>query len=213
MRIVLLGKPGGGKGTQATLLKEYLDVPQISTGDILRGAVKNATPLGMEAKGYMDQGQLVPDELIRGLIEERLSQDDIKGGFIFDGFPRTLAQAEDLNMIAEKIGISIDKVVYIDVPTENIVRRLSGRRSCTCGAVYHVESKRPRKEWICDVCSGQLYQREDDREDVIKQRIRQYEAQTMPLIEHYEKEGKLVRVDGDQEIEEVFNEIKERLGI
>jgi len=213
MRMILLGKPGGGKGTQATLLKEHLDVPQISTGDILREAVKNGTPLGNEAKNYMDAGKLVPDDLIRGLVEERLSQDDIGKGFIFDGFPRTLAQAEGLKKIADKLGISIDKAVYIDVPTDKIVKRLSGRRSCACGAVYHIESKRPKIEGVCDACSGKLYQRDDDKEDVIKQRIEQYEAQTMPLIDYYRKEGKLVTIDGDQDIDEVFNDIKRGLGI
>ncbi|HPR40996.1 MAG TPA: adenylate kinase [Candidatus Methanofastidiosa archaeon] len=213
MRMILLGKPGGGKGTQATLLKEHLDVPQISTGDILREAVKNGTPLGKEAKNYMDAGKLVPDDLIRGLVEERLSQDDIGKGFIFDGFPRTLAQAEGLKKIADKLGISIDKAVYIDVPTDKIVKRLSGRRSCACGAVYHIESKRPKIEGVCDACSGKLYQRDDDKEDVIKQRIEQYEAQTMPLIDYYRKEGKLVTIDGDQDIDEVFNDIKRGLGI
>jgi len=212
MRMILLGKPGGGKGTQATLLKEMLDVPQISTGDILREAVKNKTSLGKEAKEYMDAGKLVPDALIKGLVEERLTQDDIRPGFIFDGFPRTLAQAEDLKEIADKVGISIDKVVYIDVPTEKIVKRLSGRRSCACGAVYHIESKKPKVDGICDLCSSKLYQRDDDKEDVIKQRIEQYEAQTMPLIDYYGKEGILVTINGDQGIDDVFNEIKEKLG-
>ncbi|MBN1785881.1 MAG: adenylate kinase [Candidatus Methanofastidiosa archaeon] len=213
MKIILLGKPGGGKGTQATLLKEKLDVPQISTGDILREAVKKGTPLGKKAKEYMDAGKLVPDELIKGLVEERLLQDDTKGGFIFDGFPRTLRQAEDLEEISERTGISIDKVVYIDVPTQNIVKRLSGRRSCGCGAVYHIESKPPKRQGICDVCSGKLYQRDDDKEDVINNRIEQYEAQTMPLIEYYKNEGILVTINGDQSINDVFKDIIKGLGI
>jgi len=213
MRMILLGKPGGGKGTQATLLKELLNVPQISTGDILREAVKNETALGKEAKTYMDAGKLVPDGLIKGLVEERLTQDDVKDGFIFDGFPRTLAQAEDLKEISERLGISIDKVVYIGVPTEKIVKRLSGRRSCACGAVYHIESKKPKVEGVCDICSGKLYQRDDDKEDVIKKRIEQYEAQTMPLIDYYGKEGILVTINGDQDIDDVFKEIRDNLGI
>jgi len=213
MKLILLGKPGGGKGTQATLLKEKINVPQISTGDILREAVKKGTDLGKEAKKFMDSGELVPDELIKGLVEERLSMDDVKAGFIFDGFPRTLPQAEDLKEISDKLKVSIDKVVYIDVPTEKIVKRLSGRRSCSCGAVYHIVSKQPKVDGVCDVCSKKLYQRDDDKEDVIQKRIEQYEAQTMPLIEYYKKEGILVTINGDQDINKVFSDIVRDLGV
>lgn len=212
MRIILLGKPGGGKGTQAKMLTERLGIPQISTGDILREAVKRQTPLGIEAKKFMDAGLLVPDCLIKDLIKERLSQEDTKDGFIFDGFPRNLAQAHDLEEISDDLGFSIDKVVYIDVPTEKIVRRLSGRRTCSCGAVYHVESNPPKGEGICDVCGGTLYQRDDDKEDVIKARIEQYENQTKPLIDHYDEKGILVTIDGDQPIDDVFSEIMKKIG-
>lgn len=212
MRIILLGKPGGGKGTQAKMLTEHLGIPQISTGDILREAVKRQTPLGIEAKKFMDAGLLVPDCLIKDLIKERLSQEDTKDGFIFDGFPRNLAQAHDLEEISDDLGFSIDKVVYIDVPTEKIVRRLSGRRTCSCGAVYHVESNPPKQEGVCDACGGTLYQRDDDKEDVIKARIEQYENQTKPLIDHYDEKGILVTIDGDQPIDDVFSEIMKKIG-
>ncbi len=188
------------------MIKENLNIPQISTGDILREAVKNQTPLGIEAKKFMDAGLLVPDYLIKDLIEERLKQDDSKCGFIFDGFPRTIVQAEVLKEISEKIGFEIDRVINIDVPNELIIKRLSGRRSCSCGAVYHVESKKSGKDGICDLCGGLLYQREDDREEVIRNRLEQYEKQTLPLIEYYEKEGKLRTINGDQSIEDVFND-------
>jgi adenylate kinase len=212
MRIILLGKPGGGKGTQAKMLTERLGIPQISTGDILREAVKRQTPLGIEAKKFMDAGLLVPDCLIKDLIKERLSQEDTKDGFIFDGFPRNLAQAHDLEEISDDLGFSIDKVVYIDVPTEKIVRRLSGRRTCSCGAVYHVESNPPKEEGVCDACGSTLYQRDDDKEDVIKARIEQYENQTKPLIDHYDEKGILVTIDGDQPIDDVFSEIMKKIG-
>lgn len=195
------------------MLKEKINVPQISTGDILREAVKNGTDLGKEAKKFMDAGELVPDELIKGLVEERLAMDDVKAGFIFDGFPRTLPQAEDLKEISDKLNVSIDNVVYIDVPTEKIVKRLSGRRSCSCGAVYHIESKKPKVDGVCDVCSKKLYQRDDDKEEVIQKRIEQYEAQTMPLIEYYKKEGILVTINGDQDIDKVFSDIVRDLGV
>ncbi|HHN82045.1 MAG TPA: adenylate kinase [Methanomicrobia archaeon] len=212
MRIILLGKPGGGKGTQAKMLTERLAIPQISTGDILREAVKHQTPLGIEAKKFMDAGLLVPDCLIKDLIKERLSQEDTKDGFIFDGFPRNLAQARDLEQISGDLGFSIDKVVYIDVPTEKIVRRLSGRRTCSCGAVYHVESNPPEEQGVCDACGGTLYQRDDDKENVIKARIEQYEEQTKPLIDHYDDKGILVTIDGDQPIDDVFSEIMKKIG-
>ncbi len=211
MRIILLGKPGGGKGTQATMLKDELGVPQISTGDILREAVKNQTPFGIEAKKFMDAGLLVPDCLIKDLIEERLKGDDTKDGFIFDGFPRTIAQAEALKEIGANLSFDIDAVVNIDVSSESIVKRLSGRRSCECGAVYHVESKQPKKDGICDLCGGSLYQRADDNEEVIRNRLEQYEKQTQPLIDYYEKQGKLVTIDGNKPIPDVFADIKARL--
>lgn len=213
MRIILLGKPGGGKGTQATMLKDRLGVPQISTGDILREAVKRQTPFGIEAKKFMDAGLLVPDCLIKDLIAERLREQDTAEGFIFDGFPRTIAQAEALKEIGASLGFDIDAVVNIDVSSEAIVTRLSGRRSCQCGAVYHVVSKPPEKEGVCDQCGAALYQRSDDQEAVIRNRLEQYEAQTRPLIDLYEKEGKLVTIDGNKQIEVVFADILAALGV
>jgi len=213
MRIILLGKPGGGKGTQATMLKDRLGVPQISTGDILREAVKRQTPFGIEAKKFMDAGLLVPDCLIKDLIAERLQEQDTAKGFIFDGFPRTIAQAEALKEIGASLGFDIDAVVNIDVSSEAIVTRLSGRRSCQCGAVYHVVSKPPEKEGVCDQCGAALYQRSDDQEAVIRNRLAQYEAQTRPLIDLYEKEGKLVTIDGNKQIEVVFADILAALGV
>ena len=213
MRIILLGKPGGGKGTQATMLKDRLGVPQISTGDILREAVKRQTPFGIEAKKFMDAGLLVPDCLIKDLIAERLQEQDTAKGFIFDGFPRTIAQAEALKEIGASLGFDIDAVVNIDVSSEAIVTRLSGRRSCQCGAVYHVVSKPPEKEGVCDQCGAALYQRSDDQEAVIRNRLEQYEAQTRPLIDLYEKEGKLVTIDGNKQIEVVFADILAALGV
>ena len=213
MRIILLGKPGGGKGTQATMLKDRLGVPQISTGDILREAVKRQTPFGIEAKKFMDAGLLVPDCLIKDLIAERLQEQDTAKGFIFDGFPRTIAQAEALKEIGASLGFDIDAVVNIDVSSEAIVTRLSGRRSCQCGAVYHVVSKPPAKEGVCDQCGAALYQRSDDQEAVIRNRLEQYEAQTRPLIDLYEKEGKLVTIDGNKPIDVVFADILTALGV
>ena len=213
MRIILLGKPGGGKGTQATMLKDRLGVPQISTGDILREAVKRQTPFGIEAKKFMDAGLLVPDCLIKDLIAERLREQDTAEGFIFDGFPRTIAQAEALKEIGASLGFDIDAVVNIDVSSEAIVTRLSGRRSCQCGAVYHVVSKPPKKEGVCDQCGAALYQRSDDQEAVIRNRLEQYEAQTRPLIDLYEKEGKLVTIDGNKPIDVVFADILTALGV
>ncbi len=213
MRIILLGKPGGGMGTQATMLKDRLGVPQISTGDILREAVKRQTPFGIEAKKFMDAGLLVPDCLIKDLIAERLREQDTAKGFIFDGFPRTIAQAEALKEIGASLGFDIDAVVNIDVSSEAIVTRLSGRRSCQCGAVYHVVSKPPKKEGVCDQCGAALYQRSDDQEAVIRNRLEQYEAQTRPLIDLYEKEGKLVTIDGNKPIDVVFADILAALGV
>jgi adenylate kinase len=195
------------------MLKDRLGVPQISTGDILREAVKRQTPFGIEAKKFMDAGLLVPDCLIKDLIAERLREQDTAKGFIFDGFPRTIAQAEALKEIGASLGFDIDAVVNIDVSSEAIVTRLSGRRSCQCGAVYHVVSKPPKKEGVCDQCGAALYQRSDDQEAVIRNRLEQYEAQTRPLIDLYEKEGKLVTIDGNKPIDVVFADILAALGV
>lgn len=214
MNLILLGPPGSGKGTQGRKLAERLGIPQISTGDILREAVREGTPLGMKAKAYMDQGKLVPDEIVIGIIRERLEAKDTKKGAIFDGFPRTVPQAEALDRIMEELGRKIDAVIDIEVSDEEVLRRLTGRRTCRdCGAMYHVVFNPPKKEGLCDVCGGELYQRDDDKEETIKNRLRVYREQTEPLETYYEQKGILRRVKGEASIEEVEKEILEFLGI
>jgi adenylate kinase len=188
MKLILLGPPGAGKGTQAEILSRELSIPTISTGNILRAAVKNGTPVGLKAKEYMDAGKLVPDEVIIGVISERLAESDCAGGFILDGVPRTIPQAEAL----EKAGILFDKVISIEITDEEIVERMSGRRVCTvCGAPYHVTSKPPKKEGVCDACGGKLELRGDDRPEVVKDRLQVYHAETEPLKDFYGKRGLL----------------------
>lgn len=209
MNIILLGPPGAGKGTQAEILKEKLSIPSISTGNILREAVKNGTDLGKKAKEYMDKGDLVPDSLIVGILKERLSEPDCKNGFILDGVPRTLAQAEAL----EQMGIPIDTVIEIEADDDTIVRRLSGRRVCAkCGATYHMETKPPKKEGVCDVCGGELTQRKDDQAETVKDRLRVYHEQTEPLSAFYDRQGKLVRVKGQNSIDETTAMVLAALG-
>ncbi len=209
MNIILLGPPGAGKGTQAEILKEKLSIPSISTGNILREAVKNGTDLGKKAKDYMDRGDLVPDSLIVGILKERLSEPDCKNGFILDGVPRTLAQAEAL----EQMGIPIDTVIEIEADDDTIVRRLSGRRVCAkCGATYHMETKPPKKEGVCDVCGGELTQRKDDQAETVKDRLRVYHEQTEPLSAFYDRQGKLVRVKGQNSIDETTAMVLAALG-
>jgi adenylate kinase len=208
MRIIMLGAPGAGKGTQASMISEKYGILQISTGDILRAAVREGTQLGIEAKKYMDRGELVPDEIVIGIVRERIVQDDCKKGFILDGFPRTVVQAEALDRMLEELGISIDYVINIDVPEEEIIKRLSGRRTCrNCQAMYHVIFNPPKKEGVCDKCGGELYQRDDDKEETIRARLEVYKKQTAPLIEYYSKRGKLVNIDGRKGINEIFTEI------
>jgi len=208
MDVILLGPPGSGKGTQAQKMGERYHIPQISTGDILRGAVKERTPLGVEAQGYMDQGRLVPDEVVVGIVRERLMAPDCKGGFILDGFPRTLPQAEALDATLQEMKREIDHVISIEVENEELLRRLTGRRTCrNCGAMYHVIFNPPVKEGICDVCGGELYQRDDDQEDTIRARLKVYEEQTAPLIAYYKNKGLLRTIDGVGEIEEIFQAI------
>lgn len=200
MNLIFLGAPGAGKGTQAETVSQRLSVPIISTGNILREAIKNGTELGLKAAEYIDAGNLVPDDVIIGIVTERLSQSDCAGGFILDGMPRTLAQAEAL----VDMGVSIDRVIDINVPDENIVRRLSGRRVCPdCGASYHVEAKPPVNEGVCDACNGKLAIRDDDSPETVNNRLAVYHKQTEPLVEYYQRLGKLRPIDGTGDVREV----------
>ena len=197
MNLILLGAPGAGKGTQAEVICEHLHIPAVSTGNMIREALKNGTEMGLRAKSYMEEGKLVPDEVVIGIIKDRLQQDDCKGGFILDGFPRTIPQAEAL----DKMGIVIDKVIDIEVPDEKIVERMSGRRVCeSCGASYHLLYKKPKKEGVCGKCGGALVQRKDDHPDTVKERLKVYHEQTEPLKAYYEKQGKLAVVEGQEDV-------------
>ena len=208
MNLILLGPPGAGKGTQAQRIVERYHIPQISTGDILRAAVKDDTPLGMKAKGFMDRGQLVPDEIIIGTMEERLKAKDCAPGFILDGFPRTIPQAEALQSILTKIGKRIDHVINIEVPSEELVRRLTGRRTCkNCGAMFHLVFQPPKKQGTCDRCGGLLYQRADDNEETIRTRLKEYEKQTAPLIQYYRGEKKIRSIQGTGGPDQIFDQI------
>ena len=199
MKLILLGAPGAGKGTQAEVICNALNIPAISTGNLLREAVKNGTALGMEAKTYMDGGKLVPDEIVINILTERLAQDDCQAGFILDGFPRTVPQAETLS----QMGVEIDKVLDIEVPDEKIMQRLSGRRVCEgCGASYHLDYKPSKVEGVCDKCGAKTVQRKDDHPDTIKERLQVYHAQTEPLKDYYQQTGKLVVVEGQEEVAE-----------
>ncbi len=208
MRIVLLGAPGAGKGTQAKKLIEKYGIPQISTGDILRKAVADGTPLGKEAKSYMDKGELVPDSVVIGLVKERLQQDDCKKGFILDGFPRNTSQAETLDKVLDEMGMPLQVALSVDVDFDVLMKRLTGRRTCkSCGQMYNIYFSPPQKEGVCDKCGGELYQRDDDKEETIKKRLEVYESQTAPLIDYYGKKGILKKVNGVGNIEEIFANI------
>ena len=208
MFFVLLGAPGAGKGTQADIIVKEMGLPHVASGDLFRQALKDATPLGKQAESYMKAGKLVPDEITIKMILERIAQPDCKNGCVFDGFPRTLEQAKALDAALEKAGKSIEKAIYIEVPEAALLDRLTGRYVCrVCQTPYHIRNSPPKKEGVCDKCSGELYQREDDKEETIKERLKVYFAQTMPLLEYYEKRGKLLRVNGNQPIEEVGKEI------
>jgi len=208
MNLILLGPPGAGKGTQAQRIMERYHIPQISTGDILRAAVKDGTSLGTKAKGFMDRGQLVPDEIVIGTIEERLKVKDCDPGFILDGFPRTIPQAEALQSILTKIGKRIDHVINIEVPSEELVRRLAGRRTCkNCGAMFHLLFQPPKKQGICDRCGGLLYQRADDNEETIRTRLKEYENQTAPLIQYYRGKKNLRSIQGMGGPDQIFDQI------
>lgn len=213
MKIIMLGAPGAGKGTQAKMIADKYGVPHISTGDIFRANIKNGTELGMEAKRYMDQGLLVPDELTVRILLDRVAQDDCKNGYVLDGFPRTIPQAEVLDSELTKLGDHIDYAINVDVPDENIVKRMSGRRAClTCGATYHIEHVPPKKEGICDVCGSELVLRDDDKPETVKNRLNVYHEQTQPLIDFYTEKGVLKTVDGTVPMEEVFAAITAILG-
>ena len=213
MKIIMLGAPGAGKGTLAIMIGEHYALPHISTGDIFRANIKNGTALGQKAKSYMDQGLLVPDELTCDLVVDRISQDDCKNGYILDGFPRTLAQADALSAALAKTGTDIDYAIDVEVPDEDIVERMSGRRVClTCGATYHVKFNRPAKENTCDHCGDTLHHRDDDKPETVNKRLSVYHEQTQPLIDYYKGKGKLRRVDGTRSVDEVFAQIREILG-
>ena len=212
MNIIIMGLPGAGKGTQAAKIIKKYSIPHISTGDMFRLAIKNETDLGRQAKAFMDQGELVPDEVTVGIVKERLSQSDVKDGFLLDGFPRTVDQAEALNNIMTELGSQIDQTIYVEVPEEELMNRLTGRRICeTCGATYHLVFNPPKTEGICDLDGGKLYQREDDNPETVQNRLEVNIKQTAPLLDFYKGLGVLATVDGSKDIEEVFEEVDEIL--
>lgn len=212
MRLVLLGPPGVGKGTQASAIVSKYKIPHISTGDIFRANIKEGTELGKEAKSYMDKGLLVPDEVVVSIVKDRLTKDDCKEGFLLDGFPRTLEQADALDKELSKLGIKLDKVVNIDADKEILVKRAIGRRICkSCGATYHIEFNPPKVENICDLDGGELYQRDDDIVETVSTRIEVYTNQTKPLIKYYEEKGIILNVDGTRPIDETFDTIVKAL--
>lgn len=213
MKIIMLGAPGAGKGTQAMKIAEKYQIPHISTGDIFRANIKEGTELGKKAKSYMDQGQLVPDELTLELIMDRFQNPDCANGYVLDGFPRTIPQAEALTEALAKKGETIDYAINVEVPDENIINRMGGRRAClACGSTYHIVYAPTRVEGICDRCGEKLVLRDDDKPETVKNRLNVYHAQTQPLIEYYTKQGKLAEVDGTQSMEDVFNAIVKILG-
>ncbi len=212
MQIVLFGPPGAGKGTQAKFISEGYNIPHISTGDILRENVRENTPLGKKAKAYMDKGELVPDTLLIDLVKERLQKPDTRKGFLLDGFPRTLKQAGSLDEILDDINKKLDAVINVEVGANALVQRLSGRRTCkVCGATYNITLNPPKVAGVCDACGGELYQRADDTEAAIKNRISVYCKQTEPLIDYYKKKGLLIDVDGERDIDEVRSDVMKAL--
>ena len=211
--LILLGPPGAGKGTQAGRIVEEYGIPHVSTGDILRGAVKNQTQMGLEAKKYMDAGELVPDSVVIGIVRDRLQEPDTAKGFLMDGFPRTIPQAEALDAALDSLGRAVTKTVVVLVDEEELVRRLSGRRICrVCQAPFHVVFSPPKKEGVCDKCGGELYQRDDDSEATVRNRLEVYRNQTEPLIDYYDQAGLVARVDGAQSPERVYEDIRAALG-
>ena len=214
MKIIMLGAPGAGKGTQAKMIAEKYSIPHISTGDIFRANIKNGTELGKKAKTFIDAGQLVPDELVVDLVIDRFKEDDCKNGYVLDGFPRTIPQAEALDNALKAIGDKVDFAIDVEVPDENIVRRMGGRRACVgCGATYHVEFNPPKVTDVCDVCGEELVLRDDDKPETVKNRLNVYHEQTKPLIDYYEKQGIVHTIDGTQTMEEVFSDIRKILGV
>lgn len=214
MRLVLLGPPGAGKGTQARMLETRLHAPQIASGDLLRAAVRNKTALGLEAKGYMDKGALVPDELVLKLIAERLDRPDAKSSFLLDGFPRSVQQAETLAKMLEARSEQLDKVVAIILPDDEVIKRISGRRTCrNCGAMYHLIYDPPLNMGICNTCQGELYQRDDDAEDTVKMRLEVYAASTRPLLDFYDQKALLAKIDGIGRPEEIEQRILTALNL
>ena len=213
MNIILIGPPGAGKGTQAKRMIDRLQVPQISTGDMFRAAVKDGTPMGKKAKEYMDKGALVPDEVVIGVVNERFGKPDCKKGFILDGFPRTQEQAKALGGLLKKLGTKLDHVVVIEVPDDFLVDRLTGRRTCRgCNYMHHIKYDPPKKPGVCDKCGGELYQRDDDKEETIRQRLKTYHDQTSPLIKYYSSQGVVRKIDGTLSMEQVQNAIKTAIG-
>ena len=213
MKIIMLGAPGAGKGTQAKKIAEKYSIPHISTGDIFRANIKEGTELGKKAKTYMDQGLLVPDELVVDLVVDRVKQDDCAKGYVLDGFPRTIPQAESLDAALEKIGEKIDFAINVEVPDENIVRRMSGRRACLgCGATYHIEHIPPKTEGICETCGKELVLRDDDKPETVTKRLNVYHEQTQPLIDYYTNKKVLAEVDGTKDMADVFADIVKILG-
>lgn len=213
MKIIMLGAPGAGKGTQAKQIAAKYEIPHISTGDIFRANIKEGTALGMEAKSYMDKGQLVPDELTVKILLDRVSKDDCKNGYVLDGFPRTIPQADVLDKAVSELNDKIDYAINVDVKDDNIIRRMSGRRAClNCGATYHIVNVPPKKEGICDTCGSELVIRDDDKEETVKARLIAYHEQTQPLIDYYNNKGILKEVDGTKDMNDVFADIVNILG-
>lgn len=214
MRLILIGAPGAGKGTQAAVLAEKLKIPHISTGDIFRSNIRNGTPLGKMAKEYMDRGALVPDDVTISIVKDRLQQEDCKNGFILDGFPRTIPQAESLEKELEQMDMPLHHVIDISVPDSEIIKRLSGRRVCSkCGAGYHTVYEPPKAEGVCDACGAPVVQREDDREETVLNRLKTYHSQTEPLIGYYRSKGKMLVVDGKNRISDTTAELFKVLGL
>ena len=212
MKIIMLGAPGAGKGTQAKMLADKYKIPHVSTGDIFRANIKNGTELGTKAKVYMDQGMLVPDELTCDLVVDRIKQDDCKDGYILDGFPRTIPQAECLDKALDALNDKIDFAVNVEVPDENIIRRMSGIRAClSCGRTYHIVYNPPKEEGICDECKKELVLRDDDKPETVEKRLKVYHEQTQPLIDYYRNKGVLAEVDGTRDMQEVFTAITDVL--
>ncbi|HHT96709.1 MAG TPA: adenylate kinase [Clostridiales bacterium] len=212
MRIIMLGAPGAGKGTQAIKISDKFNIPQISTGDIFRKQIKNKTEIGLKAKGYIDQGMLVPDELVVDLVIARIEEDDCKNGYILDGFPRTIPQAKALDAALNQRDLKLDYVVNIEIPDENIIRRMAGRRACiNCGATYHIVYTPTKVENVCDVCNGETTLRSDDKPETVYKRLEIYHEQTQPLILYYKEQSILIETDGVQDSNEIFNDIVSKL--